>query len=113
MRRREMAQSSAIEWTKTTWNPVVGCRKVSAGCAHCYAERMARRLVVGLSLQRALLTDRRSVGALVPQRNHRALLRRRRQPLSHQHDKPGLFEVLIRCKRIANPQVVHDEKRSA
>jgi protein gp37 len=39
-----MAQSSTIEWTDATWNPVVGCRKVSAGCAHCYAERMAKRL---------------------------------------------------------------------
>src|SRR5437667_7812358 len=39
-----MAQQSTIEWTDTTWNPVVGCRKVSAGCKHCYAERMAKRL---------------------------------------------------------------------
>ena len=39
-----MAQSSKIEWTGATWNPVVGCRKVSPGCAHCYAERMANRL---------------------------------------------------------------------
>lgn len=39
-----MAQSSTIEWTDTTWNPVVGCTKVSPGCAHCYAERMAKRL---------------------------------------------------------------------
>lgn len=39
-----MAQSSTIEWTEATWNPVVGCRKVSAGCANCYAERMAKRL---------------------------------------------------------------------
>ncbi|MCH7726446.1 MAG: DUF5131 family protein [Planctomycetes bacterium] len=39
-----MAQSSTIEWTEATWNPVVGCRKVSAGCANCYAERMANRL---------------------------------------------------------------------
>jgi len=35
---------SAIEWTDMTWNPVTGCTKVSPGCAHCYAERMARRL---------------------------------------------------------------------
>ena len=35
---------SAIEWTESTWNPVTGCTRVSAGCAHCYAERMARRL---------------------------------------------------------------------
>lgn len=39
-----MAHGSAIEWTETTWNPVTGCTKVSAGCKHCYAERMALRL---------------------------------------------------------------------
>src|SRR5688500_14492037 len=39
-----MATNSAIEWTEATWNPVTGCDKVSPGCAHCYAERMARRL---------------------------------------------------------------------
>jgi protein gp37 len=33
-----------IEWTETTWNPVTGCTKISAGCRHCYAERMAFRL---------------------------------------------------------------------
>jgi protein gp37 len=38
-----MAQSS-IEWTEMTWNPTSGCDKVSAGCKHCYAEVMARRL---------------------------------------------------------------------
>jgi len=27
-----------------TWNPVTGCIKVSQGCKHCYAERMAKRL---------------------------------------------------------------------
>lgn len=36
--------SSKIEWTESTWNPVTGCTKLSAGCANCYAERMARRL---------------------------------------------------------------------
>ena len=39
-----MAQASSIEWTESTWNPVTGCTKVSPGCKHCYAERMARRL---------------------------------------------------------------------
>ena len=39
-----MATSSLIEWTEATWNPVTGCDKVSPGCAHCYAERMAKRL---------------------------------------------------------------------
>lgn len=39
-----MADKSAIEWTEATWNPVTGCEKVSPGCKHCYAERMAKRL---------------------------------------------------------------------
>lgn len=39
-----MPCKSKIEWTFTSWNPVTGCNKVSAGCQHCYAERMARRL---------------------------------------------------------------------
>ena len=39
-----MATNSPIEWTESTWNPVTGCDKVSPGCAHCYAERMAWRL---------------------------------------------------------------------
>ncbi len=39
-----MAQGSSIEWTEATWNPVTGCTKISAGCKHCYAERMAKRL---------------------------------------------------------------------
>lgn len=38
-----MAQSK-IEWTEQTWNPSTGCTKVSAGCKHCYAETMAKRL---------------------------------------------------------------------
>jgi len=34
-----MADSSAIEWTDATWNPVTGCTKISRGCDNCYAER--------------------------------------------------------------------------
>lgn len=36
--------TTKIEWTDATWNPVTGCTKTSAGCAHCYAEMMSRRL---------------------------------------------------------------------
>lgn len=39
-----MSTHSGIEWTESTWNPLTGCTKVSAGCKHCYAERMAKRL---------------------------------------------------------------------
>lgn len=38
-----MAATTSIEWTDTTWNPVTGCTKISAGCDHCYAERFAER----------------------------------------------------------------------
>ena len=36
-------QRSAIEWTEATWNPTVGCTKVSPGCDRCYAERITQR----------------------------------------------------------------------
>jgi len=36
--------STKIEWTESTWNPITGCSKISAGCKFCYAEVMARRL---------------------------------------------------------------------
>lgn len=39
-----MTTISRIEWTEQTWNPVVGCTKISPGCKNCYAETMARRL---------------------------------------------------------------------
>jgi len=39
-----MASNSSIEWTESTWNPLTGCTKISPGCKHCYAERMALRL---------------------------------------------------------------------
>lgn len=40
-----MASRSLIEWTEQTWNPTTGCTRISPGCAHCYAEVMARRLM--------------------------------------------------------------------
>ena len=39
-----MSTNSSIEWTESTWNPLTGCTKISPGCKHCYAERMAVRL---------------------------------------------------------------------
>ncbi|HJX27818.1 MAG TPA: phage Gp37/Gp68 family protein [Thermoanaerobaculia bacterium] len=38
-----MSDKSLIEWTDATWNPVRGCTKITAGCAHCYAETFAER----------------------------------------------------------------------
>src|SRR6267142_3404382 len=39
-----MSTQSRIEWTEMTWNPTVGCTKISPGCKNCYAEVMAKRL---------------------------------------------------------------------
>jgi protein gp37 len=39
-----MPSSARIEYTHSSWNPVTGCSRVSEGCQHCYAERMAKRL---------------------------------------------------------------------
>lgn len=38
-----VSTKTAIEWTDKTWNPTVGCNKVSPGCKHCYAEALTRR----------------------------------------------------------------------
>lgn len=38
-----MAETSGIEWTDATWNPIRGCTKISPGCAHCYAEVLSHR----------------------------------------------------------------------
>ena len=38
-----MGESTGIEWCDSSWNPVSGCTKVSAGCDHCYAENIAER----------------------------------------------------------------------
>jgi protein gp37 len=38
-----MGDKTAIQWTDATWNPIRGCRRVSAGCENCYAEKVANR----------------------------------------------------------------------
>lgn len=67
-----MATVSKIEWTERTWNPTVGCTKVSPGCKHCYAEVMAGRL-------KAMRTPGYEHGfdlTLLPQRLQDPLLRK-------------------------------------
>ena len=39
-----MSDGSKIQWTQATWNPTTGCDRISAGCDHCYALTMAKRL---------------------------------------------------------------------
>jgi protein gp37 len=44
-----MAEKSGIAWTDATFNPWWGCEKLSEACAHCYAERDAKRFSKGVS----------------------------------------------------------------
>jgi len=37
-----VSDGSKIEWCDTTWNPILGCKRVSDGCDHCYAITQAR-----------------------------------------------------------------------
>ncbi len=43
MKILDVTRKTKIEWTDTTWNPVVGCHKISNGCKYCYAETMHKR----------------------------------------------------------------------
>ena len=38
-----MGAKTGIEWTDATWNPILGCSRVSEGCRNCYAEGIAGR----------------------------------------------------------------------
>lgn len=43
-----MGETTGIQWTSRTWNPVRGCTRVSEGCRNCYAEAMAARNLPGM-----------------------------------------------------------------
>ena len=38
-----MGKTTGIQWAQSSWNPWMGCTKVSEGCAQCYAERDMKR----------------------------------------------------------------------
>ena len=66
-----------IEWTDATWNPVAGCSIVTAGCTHCYAMEMAKRLeAMGIEKYAGLTrkTGRRTVWNGVVREDRGALL---------------------------------------
>jgi protein gp37 len=71
-----MAESQ-IEWTDSTWNPVTGCSIVTAGCTHCYAMEMARRLeAMGIKKYKGLTrkSGKRTVWNGVVREDREALL---------------------------------------
>lgn len=74
-----------IEWTDATWNPVAGCSIVTAGCSHCYAMEMAKRLeAMGVGKYAGLTrkTGRRTVwnGAVREDREALGIPHRWRKP---------------------------------
>lgn len=52
-----MGSRTGIQWTDATWNPVTGCSRVSPGCDHCYAERLARYRLRDAYLRRLPVVD--------------------------------------------------------
>lgn len=65
-----------IEWTDATWNPVAGCSIVTAGCTHCYAMEMAKRLeAMGVEKYRGLTrrSANRTVWKGIVREDHTAL----------------------------------------
>ncbi len=52
-----MGKTTGIEWCDGTWNPWRGCRRVSAGCAHCYALRDLKRWKLGTEVVRQQTFD--------------------------------------------------------
>ena len=86
-----MTTISKIEWTEATWNPVVGCTKLSAGCKHCYAEVMSRRLqAMGVpGYERGFRTVR-----LLPERLVEPL-RRKKATLYFVNSMSDLFHVQV------------------
>ncbi|MCC6463994.1 MAG: phage Gp37/Gp68 family protein [Planctomycetes bacterium] len=89
-----MGDHSAIEWTEATWNPVTGCDKISPGCKHCYAERMAKRLqLMGQSNYAngfAVTTHDRALGIPLAWRRPRTIFVNSMSDLYHK-DVPAAF----------------------
>lgn len=55
MTQKLIMNKTKIEWTDSTWNPIIGCSPISIGCANCYAKNMVRRFEGKLEIYKNLL----------------------------------------------------------
>lgn len=96
--------STTIEWTEETWNPTVGCSRVSTGCDRCYAIGVAHRAMQpaheGLTIKRpGEPIDWNGVVRCLPERLDVPL--RRRKPTMYFVDSmsdlfhPGVPELFV------------------
>ena len=57
-----MGDKTGIEWTEATWNPTVGCARVSPGCDNCYAERQSATRLRRVPAYQGLTVDGKWTG---------------------------------------------------
>ena len=89
-----MGANSNIEWTTHTFNPWIGCTKVSPGCVHCYAEESTPTRAMGIEWGKGKPRHRTSAGnwAQVVQWNNRAIKHQIAAPsLGEDHHRPRVF----------------------
>lgn len=96
-----MADHSPIEWTEATWNPTVGCTKVSPGCDRCYAERITRRFPKTYPQGFALTLRAEALGLPLRWRRPRTVFVNSMSDLFHT-DVPeafilDVFEIMAQC----------------
>lgn len=89
-----MADKTTISWTEATWNPIIGCARVSEGCRNCYAEVQAKRIALmhpGSAYEGVL--RRGKAGELLPMWNGKVTLMPERLDQPIRWKRPRLIFV--------------------
>ncbi len=95
---------SSIEWTDRTWNPIVGCDRLSPGCDHCYAIKMANRLHTTVPHYAGTISDGPDWSGVIniaPERIVTEPLRRDRPTVYFVNSMSDMFHEAVRDEWIA------------
>ena len=97
---------SSIEWTDRTWNPIVGCDRLSPGCDHCYAIKMANRLHTSIPHYAGTISDNAGIDwsgviNIAPDRIVTEPLRRDRPTVYFVNSMSDMFHDAVRDEWIA------------